>query len=144
MGSLARQGTLSKDAGSGLFSLTLDELQNEIVGSGKFLGSMNMVSTRLARSSGGYKGGECGASVLESCAAKLYFCWFALVGSLQWRPTCDRPPLLLSLRCIKDFSWKLVASNIEASLCGAAASRQASVFTVRSDTGPQPGSQHCL
>ena len=48
MGSLARQGTLSKDAGSGLFSLTLDELQNEIVGSGKFLGSMNMVSTRLA------------------------------------------------------------------------------------------------
>ena len=47
MGSLARQGTLSKDAGSELFSLTLDELQSEIMGSGKFLGSMNMVSICL-------------------------------------------------------------------------------------------------
>ena len=46
MGSLLRQGTLAKDGiGSGGFlSLSFEEVQNELAcGSGKFLGSMNMV-----------------------------------------------------------------------------------------------------
>ncbi len=46
MGSLLRQGTLAKDGiGSGGFlSLSFEELQSELAcGSGKFLGSMNMV-----------------------------------------------------------------------------------------------------
>ncbi len=48
MSALMREGTLSKDTGSGLFNLTLDELQNELVpGSGKLLGSMNMVRPAL-------------------------------------------------------------------------------------------------
>ncbi len=49
MGSLLRQGTLAKDGiGSGGFlSLSFEELQSELAcGSGKFLGSMNMVRAR--------------------------------------------------------------------------------------------------
>ena len=142
MGSLARQGTLSKDAGSGLFSLTLDELQNEIVGSGIFLGSMNMVSTRLACTAPGNKGGECGACA-GGLGCQVVFCWFALVGSLQWRPTCDCPPhlpILGTLRVQLDAGGQ---QHRGVALRGSCESSGICV-TVRSGTGPQPGSQHRL
>jgi hypothetical protein len=71
MSALMRQGTLSKDTGSGLFNLTLDELQNELVpGSGKLLGSMNMVWPALLLGQGSSLGESCWAVGQSMWAAR--------------------------------------------------------------------------